>query len=376
MDRSRFDVTVILPSRGTFSKVLKGIDIPFSIIQLPMGLIRLKRGKTLKSFLSLCAFFFVLTFFFLKLCIFLKRNRFNLIVTNTVKSHLYGSIAARLCSIPLIWRFHDVLVSPDFGASLVRFVALFAGSFPEKIYAVSKITKTHLVRCGVRSDKVEVIFNAVDNGISKVRRSRDIREEFKLRPGVRLVGCVGRIIPQKGQKILLKAIPGVIERFPEVFFLTIGDPSFKEEAYRDELLEIVRKHGLEEKVGFCGFRDDIGSVMRHFDALVFPSLAPEAFGLSVLEAMRLGKPVIASDTGGVREMIEDRVNGLLVEPNHPEQITEAILFLFMNPDLSARIGKKAKETAEQKFSLKNYVSSMEEAMEKWQKGQGRGQISE
>jgi len=192
---------------------------------------------------------------------------------------------------------------------------------------------------------------------------------------VRIVGCVGRIIPQKGQKILLKAIPGVIERFPEVFFLTIGDPFFKEEAYRDELLEIVRKDGLEEKVGFCGFRDDIGSVMRHFDALVFPSLAPEAFGLSVLEAMHLGKPVIASDTGGVREMIEHRVNGLLVEPNHPEQITEAILSLFMNPDLSARIGKKAKETAEQKFSLKNYVSSMERAMEKWHKAEGRGPIS-
>ena len=88
---------------------------------------------------------------------------------------------------------------------------------------------------------------------------------------------------------------------------------------------------MEKSARLTGFRTDIGNVIQSLDLVIFPSIAPEAFPLSVLEAMWLGKPVIASDIGGVREIIEDGVTGLLVEPNQPEQITERILFLFERP---------------------------------------------
>jgi glycosyltransferase involved in cell wall biosynthesis len=362
IDRSRFDVTVIVPSEGTFSKALGASGIPVSIVHLPMGLIRLKRGKAFRSLLLLLASLFSLQLFILNLCLYLKKNRFQLVLTNTIKSHLYGSVAARLCSIPLIWRFHDILSPSDFSPFLIKCIALFGRLFPKKILAVSKVTRDHLAQNGIDRGKIDVIFNSVDpERLEATGGFKNIRGEYRLENGVRLVGCIGRIIPQKGQKVLLSAIPGVLQRYPDAVFLIVGDAFLKEEAYKKELVEFIEKSGLEKSTRLTGFRTDIGNVIQSLDLVIFPSIAPEAFPLSVLEAMWLGKPVIASDIGGVKEIIEDGVTGVLVEPNQPEQITDRILSLFDHQEISDRIGQNAKEMVRQEFSLNNYVLCMERA---------------
>jgi glycosyltransferase involved in cell wall biosynthesis len=362
IDGSRFDVTVILPSLGTFSKALEASSIPVSIIHLPMGLVRLKRGKAFESLLLLLASLFSLQFFMFNLCIYLKKNRFQLVLTNTIKSHLYGSVAARLCSIPLVWRFHDILSPSDFSPLLIKCIALFGRLFPKKILAVSKVTRDHLAQNGIDRGKIDVIFNSVDHERFETKGDfRTLRDEHQLGNGAKLVGCIGRIIPQKGQKVLLSAIPGVLQKYPDAVFLIVGGAFLKEEAYKKELFEMIKNSGMEKSARLTGFRTDIGNVIQSLDLVVFPSIAPEAFPLSVLEAMWLGKPVIASDIGGVKEIIEDGVTGVLVEPNQPEQITEKILCLFNDPRICDGIGQRAKEFVKTKFSLKDYVLNMEGA---------------
>jgi|GEM_PF-340246 len=371
IDGSRFDVTVILPSLGTFSKALEASSIPVSIIHLPMRLVRLKRGKAFQSLLLLLASFFSLQFFILNLCIYLKKNRFQLVLTNTIKSHLYGSVAARLCSIPLVWRFHDILSPSDFSPLLIKCIALFGRLFPKKILAVSKVTRDHLAQNGIDRGKIDVIFNSVDHERFETKGDfKTLRDEYQLGNGAKLVGCIGRIIPQKGQKVLLSAVPGILQRYPEAFFLIVGDVFLKEEAYKEELLEIMKKNGIEKNTKLTGFRTDIWNVIRALDLVIFPSIAPEAFPLSVLEAMSLGKAVIASNIGGVQEIIEDGVNGFLVEPNQPDQITQKILYLFNDPQIYDRIGQRAKESVDLKFSLSNYVSTLEGACLKAAMGEG------
>jgi glycosyltransferase involved in cell wall biosynthesis len=362
MDRSRFDATVILPFAGPFSRALEAIEVPARIIHLPMGLVRLKRGKPFRSFLILLLSFFLFHFFLLKLCLYLRRNCFQLVVTNTIKAHLYGSIAARLCSIPLVWRFHDILSPPDFSPLLIKLVVFFGKFFPEKILAVSRTTEDQLIEKGVDRKKIRVIFNGIDEDRFKVQPGfRDIREEYRLENGAKLIGCIGRIIPQKGHKIFLSAIPGVIRERPETFFLIIGEVFLGEDAYQKELLEMVERNGIEKRVFMTGFRPDIEHVIRSLDIVVLPSIAPEAFGLTLLEAMVLKKPVIASDIGGVKEIIEDGVHGFLVEPNRSGPIAERILYLLTHPDMANQMAERAQERVHQRFSLTQYITGMEQA---------------
>ena len=361
IDRSQFGVTVILPSHGDFSRELHKIDIDAEIIYFPSVLIRLKRGNTFRAFLFITAYFFSISFFILKLCTYLKRSHFDLVLTNTVKAHLYGSIATGLCRVPLVWRFHDILSPTDFTPLLIACLTFFGNLFPTKILAVSNTARDYLVKSGFKSSKVEVIFNGIDPEAFKVENaSTDIREELKLQNGIKLVGCIGRIIPQKGQRSLLLAIPKVIDKYPETYFLIIGDIFLKEEQCKEELLDTISDKGIEGRVKFTGFRTDIADVIRSLDTVVFPSMAPESFGLSILEAMYLEKPVIASNLGGVCELIEDGVTGMLIEPNHPEQIADRIIALFSHKELYDRIVKEAK-AATQKFSLENYIAAMEKA---------------
>ena len=362
MDKNQFNATVVLTSEGIFSKRLREENIQVKVIYLPWTLIRLKRGNALKAFLFLAAYLFPIQFFMIKLCFYLRKNKFDLILTNTIKAHFYGSIAARLCFIPVIWRFHDILSPTDFSPVLIQSIIFFGKRFPTRILAVSDLARDYLVRDGMKGDKIEVIFSGIDNERYEFKNtSRNIRNEFNIGDNVKLVGCIGRIIPQKGQRSLLLAIPEVIKKYPETFFLIVGDIYLKEERYKEELLEIIKKNKIEDRVKFTGFRYDIGNLIRSLDILVFPSVAPESFGLSVLEAMSLGKPVIASKVGGVCEIIEDGVNGMLIEPNHPEQITDRIIQLLSDKEMYNRMGWEAKEAVTRKFSLKRYVVEMERA---------------
>ena len=362
IDRSQFDVTVVLPSRGTFSEELEKIDIAVKVIDLPMALIRLKRGAALRSLLLIGLYLFRLQFFLMKLCVHLRKNRFDLILTNTVKAHLYGSIAASLCSIPLVWRVHDVLASTDFSPLWIKCIALFGKLFPRRILAVSKVTGQYLVEAGLPSGKIEVIFNGIDQERFGTKDgSNDFRKELGIGNGARLVGCIGRILPQKGQRPFLLAVPEVIKAYPETLFLVIGDVFLREESYKEELSDIVRKNGTGKNVRFTGFRKDIDEVIRSLDVIVFPSVAPESFGLSVLESMSLGKPVIASNTGGVPEIIEDGITGMLVEPDRPEQIVDRVLLLLGNKEIREKIGQKAREVVRKRFSVTPYVKAMETA---------------
>jgi glycosyltransferase involved in cell wall biosynthesis len=362
MNKNQFSTTVILTSEGAFSKRLREENIQVKIIYLPLTLIRLKRGNVLKSFLLLVVYLFPLQFFLIKLCIYLKKNKFDLVVTNTVKAHLYGSIAACLCRIPVIWRFHDVLSPTDFSPLLIRFITFLGKWFPKRILAVSNITKEYLVKNGLKEDKIDVIFNGIDSELFEIRDvSKNIQKELKIESKAKLVGCIGRIIPEKGLKSFLLAIPEVIQECPETFFLITGDVFLKDEGYKKELLEIMKKNKIEDHVKFTGFRKDIGDIMRSLDILVFPSVAPESFGLSIMEAMSLGKPVIASKVGGVSEIIEDGITGMLIEPNQPDQIADRIIHLLSHREIYEAIGKRAKEVVTERFSLQKYVAAMEEA---------------
>lgn len=361
-DTRRFYMKTILMGRGRFSQVLKEMNMEATILPLPSTLRTLKRGQVIKSFFLFLFYFFTFKIFLLRLQNLIKREGFDLLMTNTIKAHFYGSLISLYLRIPLIWRFHDILSGADFHPFYIKTLVFLGNYLPQQILGVSEAVRESLIRQGLHSEKVKVIYNGVDIKISNEdQKEKPLITEREVEKKGQRIGCLGRIVPQKGHRILLSSIPMVIESYPHTKFFIAGETPETYQFYKEELSELIQRMGLFENVQLMDFHIDLYSIYKSIDILVFPSLTPESFGLVILEAMAFGKPVIASRVGGVSELVIDKVNGFLVEPGNHEQLADRIKYLLGRPEVCKEMGERGREIAQEKFGLKKYVMSMEES---------------
>jgi len=169
---------------------------------------------------------------------------------------------------------------------------------------------------------------------------------------------VGRIGPGKGHEDFLKALSYVVKERDNVRGIIVGKAFKDAEEQETALKALARSLGLEEKVAFVGFYEDIPKVMAALDIFVLSSYA-EPFSRSLLEAMACGKAVVATNGGGIPEIITDRRSGVLVSPRSPRELAEAILFLVDSSDERERLGKEARLCIETSFSFQAHVRSLE-----------------
>ena len=159
-------------------------------------------------------------------------------------------------------------------------------------------------------DPVDLIYNGVDlQRYDHQEPCCTLPDEYGMEPGSQIVGVVARLEPEKGHPTLIDAWPTVLRAVPDAYLLVVGEGS-----RRDALEAQARELRIAHRVVFTGRRDDVPAVTAALDVAVLPSYR-EAQGLSILEAMALSRPVVASDVGGIPEMIEDGVTGLLVPPH-------------------------------------------------------------
>jgi glycosyltransferase involved in cell wall biosynthesis len=179
------------------------------------------------------------------------------------------------------------------------------------------------------------------------------REEFGLgdRP---LVACVGRLVPAKGQHVLLEAAKRVAAEVPEARFVIVGGRSA---GYERRLRRMCVRLGLQDTVVFTGERRDIPRVLAGSDILVQPSFE-EALGLSVIEGMASGLPVIASRVGGIPEVVTHGVTGLLVAPGNADGLADAVRRLISDRELRLRMGESGRERALGEFNLDAMVDQL------------------
>ncbi|MGH2511176.1 MAG: glycosyltransferase family 4 protein, partial [Candidatus Limnocylindrales bacterium] len=180
------------------------------------------------------------------------------------------------------------------------------------------------------------------------------REEYGIAPDAAVVGVVARLEPEKGHPTLLEAWPAVLRAVPNAVLLIVGEGSRREELERQAAgLQIT------QRVVFTGRRDDVPAVTAALDVAVLPSYR-EAQGLSILEAMALSRPVVASRVGGIPEVIEDGVSGLLVPPHDPEALAGAIVRLLTNHPLADMIGRAGHDVVHARFCIGLMVKAVEQ----------------
>jgi glycosyltransferase involved in cell wall biosynthesis len=217
----------------------------------------------------------------------------------------------------------------------------------DRIIAVSRFVRESVLASGLPSERVEVIYDGVQvphlptqqEGL-EARRRWDVPDSSDLP----LLGCVGYLLPEKGQESLIRALPIVQKQYQDCHLLLAGDGPC-----RAGLERLALELGVERAVQLAGVVDDVSQVYQALDVFLFPSLA-EPLGSSLLSAMAYGLPVVAVAGGAVPEVIEDGRNGLLVHTPEPSSIAAAVLRLLHDPSLSARLGIAARKTIEERFS--------------------------
>jgi glycosyltransferase involved in cell wall biosynthesis len=224
----------------------------------------------------------------------------------------------------------------------------------DQLIAVSQAIEQKICDEGRSSAPVSLIYNGVDlERYDHQEPCCTLREEYGMDADAEIVGAVGRLELEKGHPTLLEAWPLVLERVPCAYLLIVGEGS-----RLDALHQIARDHGVERHVIFTGRRDDIPAVTAAFDVAVLPSYR-EAQGLTILEAMALSRPVVASDVGGIPEMIEDGVNGLLVPPHDPPALADAIVRLLTDHPLADMIGRAGHDTVHDRFCVQLMVNAVQ-----------------
>lgn len=360
MNREVFHPVVIVPCEGPFTERLKELGVRYCIVpqaKLVSTSFFLFGSKIFDPLAVLFDIFIFLPTIW-RISSFLRREQIDVVHTNSMVAHIYGSIAARLAKVPCIWHMQDI-VDPNMAFGLVlRSLVLIGEYLPQRIIVVSQaVGKMFAEACG---SKVRVIYNGTDTeNFSPGADGQRIRREFGIADDEAVIGIVGRLTQWKGQREFLKAAAVVAERHPHVKFLIIGDAVFGTEAFKNELLKLVDKLGISSRVIFTGFRSDVPLLLRALDILVHASITPEPFGLVIIEGMAVEIPVVASVHGGVKEIIDDGMDGFLVDPSNTEALAGRLLELLEDAALRRNVAAAGRRKVIYKFPIGKFVDQFE-----------------
>jgi glycosyltransferase involved in cell wall biosynthesis len=264
----------------------------------------------------------------------LRSTKSEVVVSNQSKGHVLGGSAALMSRTPSIWWQQGI---PE--ASRIELVAarvpaaVVVCSSDAALEAQRRITPRGLIR------KIQL---GTEIGEVAAHRGRGIALRRKLGwNGRPVVGIVGRLEPWKGQEVFLRAAALVSETHPAAQFAVVGGAVHgREGSYPGDLRTLTGQLGISEKVHFTGHRLDVWDWCDALDVVVHASFG-EPFGLVVVEAMALAKPVIAAGDGGPLEIVEDGVSGLLTRPGDHEALAGSIRRLLDDPNLAAKLGGQA-----------------------------------
>ena len=281
------------------------------------------------------------------------------IVGNTVRSTFYGALAAKFAGIPFVWHMRDFWLGESRPRSLwaETLGKRFLCALSAVVIANSHATAAHIPCRG----KVKVIHNGIE--ITAFDPGMDgslFRQAYCIPKDAPLVGTVGRLRPWKGQDRFLRVLARVLREMPDARGVVVGGAVFGvEDGYEERLHDLADDLGVADRVVFTGHLADTRPALAAMDVFVHPG-DPEPFGLVNVEAMAMGKPVVAFAHGALPEIVADGETGVLVPPGDESAMAEAILRLLGSPSLRTAMGSAGRRRAEREFSVERMVSQVEQ----------------
>jgi glycosyltransferase involved in cell wall biosynthesis len=275
----------------------------------------------------------------------IRRGGFDIVHMHTSHAHALGSAAAALA------RRGRTVVSRrvDFGVATNLVSGFKYRHGVDRFIAISEAVKRVLIQGGVEEGKVRVVHSGIDLSRFESVPPNRLREEFRVAPNAPLIGNVAAMADHKGQRYLLAAVPRILAAEPKARVFIVGEGELRGalEAQAEEL-------DIAHAVTFTGFRADVPQWLDFFDVFVMSSHL-EGLCTSVLDALAMRKPVVATTAGGLPEIIRHEATGLLVPPREPEPLADAILRLVRDRELGRRLGEAGRRLVETEFSAQSMV---------------------
>ncbi len=279
----------------------------------------------------------------------------DILHANTQKAFVVAALAGRLARRPVVWHLRDILTADHFSGFNRKVVVTLANRLAARVIANSRATADAFVEAGGRADRVRVVYNAVPEPTAEKLDDRSLTR----RGSDRTIGVFARLAPWKGQHVVIDAMT----RLPDhIRLLIVGGPLFGEDAYEAQLRERIQRLRLGGRVEVRGFVQGVSQVMQKVDVVVHSSTSPEPFGRVIVEAMLAGTPVVASDAGGAREILQHERTGLLFPPGDAAALADAVSRLLDDPTLAARIAAAALADARERFTLPRLLREMEASL--------------
>ncbi len=336
--RTEMDISVACPRTGPLQAALEAIEI--DIYKLPQP-----PKYRYRSLLSL--------WYWLKtICRLIRislKTRPDIIHANSFYAGAASVVVAVVTRKKLIVHARDM--------ANLKFVSKFCGRFSNKIIAVSRTVKNALIENGINPDKINVIYNGID---SSSCRTIEPAYYSKL-PFV--FANVGQFVPWKNQITFLKAAALVSRRLPEARFMLIGDDIFERNRdYKNSLLEYVKSSPIASRIEFSGWQENMENVWPEIDCLVHTA-SKEPFGRVIIEAMAHKIPVIAADSGGPSEIIQNSKTGLLVKEDNIEGLSEAMLKVAADKAFAAGLASAGYDLVVSNFTAVRTASLIKQIYE-------------
>jgi glycosyltransferase involved in cell wall biosynthesis len=284
-----------------------------------------------------------------------KKNRVDIIHTFFEKSEVMGWLTARLSGIP-VW----ITSRRDLGFKRKgiydRIFRLTSKDCKKCVANCNAVREQAIQQENLLPEKIEVIYNGLDlSEYQQTLENESLREELKVVKGVPLVGLIANFnFEIKGHIYFLGAAKKILEKIPEVKFVLVGDGPL-----RSRYEEVARELRIHRNVYFLGKRTDVPSIISNLDVSVLSS-TNEGFSNVIMESMAAGKPVVATNVGGSKEMVIDGVTGCLVPPADSQSLANAIIDLLETPDKAMAMGSAGREVVKERFTVDTMVKKYEE----------------
>ena len=285
-----------------------------------------------------------------------KKNHIQIIHVHDLKTTLLGILLKVLNpKVRIMSTAHGWIINSRMDRLKQKLQFLMLRYYPLHI-AVSEATKKLMIDNGIDSESIKVLYNSID--IDHWKRNgavSTVKEEFNILDENMIVGTVGRLSREKDLPTFFKVACNILKHYPDTKFLIVGDGKG---VMLEELKTLSNEMGLRKSVIFTGHRNDLKNIYISFDIFLSTSLT-EGLPNTVLEAMALEVPVVATKVGGLPELIEDTISGTLCRPSDVDAITDAVLNLINDYDQRCKFASNGRKKMIDRFSFDIRLETIE-----------------